>query len=862
VHGGNEPNTPREKLLATIVASLASGKATILVGPAGIGKTSLFRQSLKHESIAGFPRRHAVASASAQRFSFGAFAGLVSIESGTIDPVAVMSMTIAELRRTKTRTLLVADDAHVLDDQSAALLHHLVVEDAATVFATVRSGTTPPDAVRRLLSDGLANVISVLPMSDAEVVALAEAELGGLLDRATAKRLTATSEGNPLIVLELLRSSQSAGLLTCRGLVWSAEEFVVGSSARELVRDRMGALDSDVLSVARVFAVGGALPKRVALAVCGRTKLARAQAAGIVAEQIDTEVLDLAHPLMVEGLRAEVPHEDAITILAKLMDVTSAEPTDKKDLVVPRSLWAIELSDQPNCDPAILISVANRYVNTAQMGLARRLAEAAVRAGGGAEAEKTLWRASGGMGLPAHSEADVEALFERANGQSEGFILGVVPFEGLFEDLAKTRFALDGDPRADAIEAHEIGTALRIGLPPQGFLPRLLEIADHSKNHLAAMLAVQILSPLMKESGRGGDWLALVDRVEASGRSENLNGEPNQFHEVHLGAMRAECLGQLGDVGAAQRELNTRVWNPFNGESVLAKVIGNCSEAAIALAQGRPTDALRCTGVVLSIVGTLEAGGTGPWARAATRFASAWAGVDVQIPESPETLTNPCKNYEVQVELFHCEALASKSALVHARDRALALSDRAERDGLNALALNAIHLSSRIEPTVRLSERAAVLAAMCQGQLGVVQAQHCEALSSNDASLLETVSEQFEALGHLAWALEAAHAASEMSRRQGLRAAVLRTNQLVDTLTKRGVAPTFAMAVVGSIERLSIREIEIARLAANGETNRSISTLLGLSQRTVESHLQGVYRKVGVNDRAALARALGTNRPQ
>jgi DNA-binding NarL/FixJ family response regulator len=49
-------------------------------------------------------------------------------------------------------------------------------------------------------------------------------------------------------------------------------------------------------------------------------------------------------------------------------------------------------------------------------------------------------------------------------------------------------------------------------------------------------------------------------------------------------------------------------------------------------------------------------------------------------------------------------------------------------------------------------------------------------------------------------------------------------------------------------------------LAAAGETNRSISTLLGLSQRTVESHLQGVYRKVGVNDRAALARTFAASR--
>jgi DNA-binding CsgD family transcriptional regulator len=55
---------------------------------------------------------------------------------------------------------------------------------------------------------------------------------------------------------------------------------------------------------------------------------------------------------------------------------------------------------------------------------------------------------------------------------------------------------------------------------------------------------------------------------------------------------------------------------------------------------------------------------------------------------------------------------------------------------------------------------------------------------------------------------------------------------------------------------LTPREREIATLAADGLPNREIADRLYVTVRTVEFHLAGAYRKLGVGGRAALAAAL------
>jgi DNA-binding CsgD family transcriptional regulator len=97
---------------------------------------------------------------------------------------------------------------------------------------------------------------------------------------------------------------------------------------------------------------------------------------------------------------------------------------------------------------------------------------------------------------------------------------------------------------------------------------------------------------------------------------------------------------------------------------------------------------------------------------------------------------------------------------------------------------------------------------------------------------LRSAHSTFAALGTVAWA--------ERARRE-LRA------------SGEGALPL----VPAGWEALTAQEAQIARLAAQGLTNREIGDRLFLSHRTVSTHLYRIYPKLGVTTRAQLATAIG-----
>lgn len=67
--------------------------------------------------------------------------------------------------------------------------------------------------------------------------------------------------------------------------------------------------------------------------------------------------------------------------------------------------------------------------------------------------------------------------------------------------------------------------------------------------------------------------------------------------------------------------------------------------------------------------------------------------------------------------------------------------------------------------------------------------------------------------------------------------------------------PRLATAPPGT---LTARERQVLRWLAHGKTDRDIASMLGISTRTVQKHLQHVYVKLGVETRtAAVVRSMG-----
>jgi DNA-binding CsgD family transcriptional regulator len=142
------------------------------------------------------------------------------------------------------------------------------------------------------------------------------------------------------------------------------------------------------------------------------------------------------------------------------------------------------------------------------------------------------------------------------------------------------------------------------------------------------------------------------------------------------------------------------------------------------------------------------------------------------------------------------------------------------------------------------------------------KAEHAAALAAEDGTRLVAVADEFESLGSLLVAAEAAAAGADLwrRRREQRRAAALdlRSRELA---ARCEGATTPALIRPTSLVPLTEREREIALLAADGQPSRVIAERLYLSVRTVDNHLGRVYDKLGVSSRAALAVALKAQQP-
>jgi DNA-binding NarL/FixJ family response regulator len=98
-----------------------------------------------------------------------------------------------------------------------------------------------------------------------------------------------------------------------------------------------------------------------------------------------------------------------------------------------------------------------------------------------------------------------------------------------------------------------------------------------------------------------------------------------------------------------------------------------------------------------------------------------------------------------------------------------------------------------------------------------------------------------------------------------LKDRVLRLEEFDDALVRvagGGVAldPEVVQALVGarrrttSLDALTAREADVLGLVAEGHSNTAIGSALGLSERTVETHMRSIFGKLGLHDDGATHR--------
>ena len=128
--------------LAGIVGDDRVG-GVVLAGAAGVGKSRLAREALARAVAAGQDAEWVAATRAAASIPFGAVSHLLPpaerLGDDRLDTLRRAAALLAD--RGGGRPLVLAvDDAHLLDDASAALVHLLALRGLAVVLATVRTG--------------------------------------------------------------------------------------------------------------------------------------------------------------------------------------------------------------------------------------------------------------------------------------------------------------------------------------------------------------------------------------------------------------------------------------------------------------------------------------------------------------------------------------------------------------------------------------------------------------------------------------------------------------------------------------------------------------------------------------------------
>jgi len=195
--------------LAELVEAVDGSPGVVLAGPPGVGKTRLAREAVAMAGRRGAVTRWAAATSSAASIPLGALSHLLpALPTGTaaaagFNPLQGAIEAIRDLAGGRP-VVLGVDDAHLLDDASATLVHQIALSGVASLVLTLRSQEGAPDPVMALWKDQLLPRIDVAPLSRADVTELVSTVLGGPLDCPATSRLWRLTLGNPLLLREVV----------------------------------------------------------------------------------------------------------------------------------------------------------------------------------------------------------------------------------------------------------------------------------------------------------------------------------------------------------------------------------------------------------------------------------------------------------------------------------------------------------------------------------------------------------------------------------------------------------------------------------------------------------------------------------
>lgn len=848
----------------------------VLTGPAGVGKTRLGEEVL---AAAGpTPTARVTGHPATQPIPLGAFAQLLPPEVtsgiGTGDDArsALFHRARSHMSRSEgeRRMLLLVDDVDQLDPTSLALLLPLTLDGSVFLVATIRTGRPMPDVLASLLKDARLRLEQVPTLTSGEVATLLHRVLDGPVEAETVERLAAASSGNLQVLRELVQQSSEQGDLVRDEHSWRLIRLSTSARLEELVGAQIADLSSDEDRCLELLAMAGSLGVEDLQVHADLEILQRMEERGLIAVTRDGRRarVTLAHPVYGEVIRHRMSHLRERAVMRSLADRLEDCGVRRRADVVQLALWRLEGGGP--VETSVLLQAGHLALVGRDDALASRFAAAAAGQGG------------------AHDAAliEVEVATRSADPAAVDRAAAQVWTDPTLPDAHRSQLARRW--AATRFWRGDLGGALAV-----------LEEADDIMTEPAAREGVAAQRALLLASnGRPQEALRLVEAHDPASEVRS------RIELLEARSIALLSVGRFDDaIGAARAGLRAHdelpAWSLRRGRAahIINEAHALCYSGRYAEARGlikaqhqmpeRVTAATVWFDIVLGEVERDSGHGTAAARhfRAAVERAGevgqqaalvwAWVGVaqaalllgDAETAAGAlaeaDSIESPVATSRTTRDRARAWLLACRGDLPSARRLLADVVATSRHDGLRNFEVGVVHDLVRFGDARQATDRLDELVTVVEGPYVRACAAHARAAATDDVHAYEAAIDQFVDMGCLVLAAEACLEASELHRRGGEQRSAtaldVRSTQLVHDA---GGARTPGLLRGHGVEPLTSREREVALLAAAGLASKEIATRLQVAKRTVDSHLDRIYRKLGVTGREQLGAALDPAGPR
>ncbi|MBM7861931.1 helix-turn-helix transcriptional regulator [Lentzea nigeriaca] len=850
------PFVGRTRELQDVMSALTepNGNGAALVGPAGVGKSRLADEVVARLEQTGFTVRRCYATVATSPIPFGALAAMLPADMRTANP---LGRAVEQLLAEPQPLAIVVDDAHLLDDASIALLHHVIREGHARVLVTSRPGETT-----ELWQEGLLQRYPLGDLSRAESDELLERALEGPVDSRSSTLLWSGSAGNPLYLRELVVSGRALGSLRAVNGIWSWHGAIeLGGRLGELVQENLGRLEPSHRLALELLAYSEPVELDLLASLVREEALDDLETRALI--QVESSgrrtVVRLGHPLYGSLLRATCPalraqaHQRA---LAAGLEATGAR---RREDLMRIATWRLDGGSPISLD--LLAAAAEQAWAAQDVALAERLCRAAVEAGG--------------LGRVGHVFGEV-LMYGRAPHEAEAILADVMRGSLSPADLGRlgaTRslnlyFGLgDADAAAavlDAVDVPDLPVDLRDWLR----VVRILEAAQRGPvtsvlessylpvaPHLSVSLR-RIRATCFLHAGRYREVEEETSACEAEALA--LDDEPAVWPDTSASRLRCFALafsGRLSEAESLALKMYDKSFDEldFTGTTSLYSLLSFCARM-----RGHGSQALRLAREACPrtpdnhlIFDTI---GLASLASSAALCGDAELAWDA-LARAEEARRPAWRLTGTTVSLARSWVFAAAGDVRGAADAAMAAADECAELGVHSCEAMALHDAARFG--VDTSLRLAALTSTMDDPMTSAYAAHATALAHASPTVLEATATDFLRLGATLYAAEALASAARLHRTQDNVRAASQASARQALLMRDFDGVRTPVLRADGLTHLTRRQVEVARLATSGLTNQQIAEKLHTSKRTVDNHLHAIYGVLGVTGRDELRTVLG-----